>query len=103
MNFSLSPPTQPFGSRRYFCRDSIRFRSFEDDLINDRQWEQKEMLIADTGLTIFNQPIHSHLVELEKRLEDRITKVNQSISSGKMSIFKSKTGFTYPMDITLYS
>ncbi|MEC0665330.1 hypothetical protein P8864_05170 [Priestia flexa] len=66
-----------------FCRDSIRFRSFEDDLINDRQWEQKEMLIADTGLTIFNQPIHSHLVELEKRLEDRITKVNQSISSGK--------------------
>lgn len=66
-----------------FCCDSIRFRSFEDDLINDHQWKQKETLIADTGLTIFNQPIHSHLVELEKRLEDRITEVNRSISSGE--------------------
>lgn len=36
-----------------FCRDSIRFRSFEDDLINNRQWQQKEILIADTGLTRF--------------------------------------------------
>ena len=29
-----------------FCRDSIRFRSFEDDLIDDLQWQQKEKLIA---------------------------------------------------------
>lgn len=59
-----------------FCRDSILFCSFEDDLINDRQWERKETLIADTGLTIFNQPIHSHLVEIEGKLEERITEVN---------------------------
>lgn len=54
------------------------------------------MLIADTGLTIFNQPIHSHLVEFEKRLEDRITKVNQSISSGKNEHLQIKNGVHIP-------
>lgn len=37
-----------------FCRDSIRFRSFEDDLISDLEWKQKETLLAENGLTIFN-------------------------------------------------
>ena len=33
-----------------FCRDSVRFRSFEDDLLDDGQWRQKERLLIDTGL-----------------------------------------------------
>lgn len=66
-----------------FCRDSIRFRSFEDDLISDLEWKQKENLLADVGLTVFNQPIQDHLAELEKELETRITKVNQHIASGE--------------------
>lgn len=66
-----------------FCRDSIRFRSFEDDLIDEHQWNQKEKLIADVGLTVFNQSIHSHLAELEQKLEDRIIKINQRIASGE--------------------
>jgi hypothetical protein len=32
-----------------FCRDSVRFRSFEDDLVDNRQWKDKERLIAETG------------------------------------------------------
>lgn len=35
-----------------FCRDSVRFRSFEDDLVDDRQWQHKERLIAETGLSL---------------------------------------------------
>lgn len=66
-----------------FCRDSIRFRSFEDDLIDDRQWQQKETLLANAGLTNTNQPIHDHLTKLEQRLEARMTEVNQRIASGE--------------------
>ncbi|POB10187.1 Tn3 family transposase [Sulfobacillus sp. hq2] len=65
-----------------FCRDSIRFRSFEDDLIEDEQWQQKEKLMADVGLTTVSQPIRDHLAELEQRLEARITEVNHRIASG---------------------
>jgi TnpA family transposase len=73
-----------------FCRDSINFQSFEDDLINDIQWQQKEKLITDTGLTVLNQPIHNHLVELEHQLETKITEVNQRISSGNNEHFQIK-------------
>ena len=73
-----------------FCRDSIRFRSFEDDLLDDRQWQQKEKLIADASLSILNQPIHNHLVELEHSLETRITEVNRRIASGENEQFQIK-------------
>src|SRR5699024_7447826 len=39
-----------------FCRESIRFRSIEDDLIDDEKWQQKDKLLADAGLTTFHQP-----------------------------------------------
>lgn len=66
-----------------FCRDSVRYRSFEDDLIDDLQWQQKEKLIADVGLSIFNQPIQHHLAELEQRLETKIKEINERIASGE--------------------
>ena len=66
-----------------FCRNSVSFRSFEDDLIDDQRWQKKEKLIAETGLTILNQPIQEHLAELEQRLEARITDVNQRIATGE--------------------
>jgi len=65
-----------------FCRDSVRFRSFEDDLIDDQQWQEKEKLIADTGLSILNQPIREHLATLEQMLEARIAEVNRRITKG---------------------
>lgn len=66
-----------------FCRDSVRFRSFEDDLIDDQQWQQKEKLTADIGLNSLNLPIREHLVELEQQLEERIADVNRRIASGE--------------------
>ncbi|MHC4244683.1 MAG: Tn3 family transposase, partial [Planctomycetota bacterium] len=65
-----------------FCRDSVRFRSFEDDLIDDQQWQEKEKLIADTGLLILNQPIRDHLATLEQMLEARIAELNRRIDKG---------------------
>ncbi|MCK4815834.1 Tn3 family transposase, partial [bacterium] len=59
-----------------FCRDSVRFRSFEDDLLDNQRWQEKEELIASTGLTILKQPIQEHLAALEQILENRIAEVN---------------------------
>jgi TnpA family transposase len=73
-----------------FCRDSVRFRSFEDDLVDDEKWQQKEKLMADTSLTILIQPIQEHLKSLEQILEERITKVNQRIISGENKHFQIK-------------
>lgn len=73
-----------------FCRDSIRFRRFEDDPISDLEWKQKEILLTENGLTIFNQPIQVHLTGLEKELETRITKVNHHIASGENKYIQIK-------------
>ena len=66
-----------------FCHDSVRFRSFEDDLLNDQDWRQKEKLIDEAGLLILRQPIQDHLTELELRLEERLSGVNLRIASGE--------------------
>lgn len=71
-----------------FCRDSVRFRSLEDDLIDQHQWQQKASLISATGLTLLQQPIQDHLAELEQRLEARITEVNHRLSAGENEHFE---------------
>jgi len=73
-----------------FCRDSVRFRSLEDDLVDNQQWQQKETLIAHTGLALLRQPIQDHLAWLEQQLEDRIRQVNQRIASGENAYFQIK-------------
>jgi TnpA family transposase len=88
-----------------FCRDSVRFRSFEDDLLDNRRWQKKEELIINSGLTILNQPIQEHLAALEQMLENRIAEVNQRIVSGlNQHVQIKKRGqhvswkLTYPRD-----
>jgi hypothetical protein len=66
-----------------FCRDSVRFRSFEDDLLDDRRWQAKDALMADAGLALLMQPIQEHLAALEQQLEGRIAEVNQRIAAGE--------------------
>jgi hypothetical protein len=66
-----------------FCRDSVRFRSFEDDLRDDRRWQAKDALMADAGLALLTQPIRGHLAALERRLEGRMAGVNQWIAAGE--------------------
>ena len=71
-----------------FCRDSLRFRSFEDDLLDDRQWQEKGRLVAEMGLPILMQPIQEHLADLEQQLEDRLAVVNQRIATGENAHFQ---------------
>ena len=84
-----------------FCRDSVRFRSFEDDLLDDQRWQEKEKLMTDTGLAILNQPIQEHLAELEERLEARLAEVNQRIASGDNAHFEITTRPAGPLDSAL--
>ncbi len=66
-----------------FCRDSVRFRSLDEDLLSDEQWQEKETLIAQVGLPILTQPAEVHLAKLENLLETRLEQVNQRIASGQ--------------------
>lgn len=65
-----------------FCRASVRFRSLEDDLLDNKMWQRKDELIVNTGLSILKQPIRDHLAMLEQILENSIAEVNQRIASG---------------------
>ena len=74
-----------------FCRDSVRFRSITDDLINEALWrEERNRLIAEAKLKILQQPIEAHLAELKDQLETRITEVNRRIAAGENAHFKLK-------------
>ena len=73
-----------------FCQPSVRYRSFDDDLLNDEQWQEKEALIAQVGLPILSQTAESHLAELKKALETRIKRVNERIASGENEHIKNK-------------
>ena len=89
-----------------YCRDSIRFRSFEDDLIDDKTWHShKEELIERTGRAILQLPIEEHLGALERELESQIATVNERIAAGENEYIKiqGKSGkpgwsLTYPGD-----
>lgn len=73
-----------------FCHDSVRFRSFDDDLLDEQQWRRKEALIASTGLSILQQPVGDHLDALEELLERRLIEVNQRIAAGENKQFQMK-------------
>jgi len=72
------------------CRDSIHFRSLEDDLIDDLRWQEKQKLMVDNNLTILTCPIEEHLILLEQTLEERIVEVNRRISAGENEHFQIK-------------
>lgn len=66
-----------------FCQESIRYRSFEDDLLTTEQWGRKNILIKESDLPILQQPIRTQLEELENILETRLLEVNGRISEGE--------------------
>ena len=72
------------------CPCSIRFRSLEDDLIDDLRWLDKQKLMVSNNLTILTYPINEHLISLEQTLEERIVEVNRRISAGENEHFQIK-------------
>lgn len=74
-----------------YCPNSIQYRSFEDDLISLKDWqENKEAILADLAIPLLQQPIEEHLEHLNYALEQRIAEVNSRIASGENPYFKQK-------------
>lgn len=77
-----------------YCRDSIRFRSFEDDLLDDKHWQNKELLIENANLPILKNSMTTHLEFLKETLENQIEQVNQRIVSAENKYLVFKSGNT---------
>jgi len=63
-----------------FVRDSVEFRRFEDDLISDERWEDKETVLREIGAPILLEPIEDTLAKLKHELESTIEDVNRRIT-----------------------
>ncbi len=72
------------------CSESLKFRSFEDDLIDDRTWQKKDLLIKQANLPILSEPIETHLEKLEKRLEESLRETNRRILNKDNESFEKK-------------
>lgn len=66
-----------------FVKDSIEFRRFEDDLISDAWWQDKDAVLREIGAPILLTPIKETLKTLHEKLEARFNAVNQRINNGQ--------------------
>jgi TnpA family transposase len=66
-----------------FSRDSIRYRSFEDDLIKDARWKCKEIILKELDLPALNIPIEQQLFGFKTELESKYSNVNKRIQTGE--------------------
>lgn len=75
-----------------YCSDSARYRSFEDDLIDDATYEQRHVLLPKLGLIHAQTPIRKHLKELQDELDERHERVNQRIREGDNTFVRLRQG-----------
>ncbi len=73
-----------------FIKNSINFRSLEDDLISLEKWKKKEKIINELNLRELNNPIEEQLNLFENKLDSRIKSVNNRILSGDNKFIKIK-------------
>ncbi|MDD5673297.1 MAG: Tn3 family transposase [Chitinivibrionales bacterium] len=64
-----------------FCQDSNEFRRFEDDLISDVRWQNKDAVLQEIGLPILQAPIKETLQAFRETLETKFLLVNQRIEN----------------------
>lgn len=65
-----------------FVQDSGQFRRFEDDLISDERWEDKDAVLREIGAPILSRPIEETLTAFREELEKKFGLVSQRIENG---------------------
>ena len=65
-----------------YVKNSNEFRRFEDDLISDLRWQDKELVLREIGAPILSAPIQDTLAEFHAMMESRYTTINQHITDG---------------------
>jgi hypothetical protein len=88
-------------SGEVFVKESINFKSFEEDLIDNEKWKNKEQLIKSIGLQYLHEPIDTILASFEETLEKSLHTVNSRIKEGQNPYIKitekgGKTKWTLP-------
>ena len=65
-----------------FVLDSNEFRRFEDELISDARWQDKDALLREIGSPILLAPIRETLAAFHEALEAKFNAVNRRIADG---------------------
>ncbi|WP_214456242.1 Tn3 family transposase [Klebsiella quasipneumoniae] len=65
-----------------YVKNSNGFRRFEDDLISDLRWQDKEQILREISAPILLAPIKDTLAEFHAMIEARYTAINQHITEG---------------------
>jgi len=63
-----------------YVQESNEYRSFEDDLISDERWKNKDAVLRDVDAPILRAPIQITLDALRTELEEKFKRVNARIS-----------------------
>jgi hypothetical protein len=63
-----------------YVKDSHEHRRFEDDLISDERWANRDEILREIGAPLLLAPIKETLGNLRQQLEDKIKSVNLRIS-----------------------
>lgn len=66
-----------------YVHDSTEFRRFEDDLISDDRWKNKDVILREIGSPILLTPIEMLLDQFHDAIEDKFAAVNQRIIDGE--------------------
>jgi hypothetical protein len=76
------------------CRDSARFRSFDDDLVDDETFERRVELFPRHGLENAARPLREQLEELRDLVDARFETVNRRILAGENRFVRVQDGKT---------
>jgi hypothetical protein len=76
------------------CRDSARFRSFDDDLVDDETFERRVELFPRHGLEVATRPLREQLEELRDLVDARFETVNRRILAGENRFVRVQDGKT---------
>jgi hypothetical protein len=76
------------------CRDSARYRSFDDDLVDDETFERRAELFPRHGLENAARPLREQLEELRDLVEERFESVNRRILAGENRFVRVQDGKT---------
>lgn len=73
---------QLFNSNSLTVKESVNNRSLTSDLIQPKEWQQKESIIENTGLDKLVTPINQTLADKSQQLEAKLKEASEHIFSG---------------------
>jgi len=73
-----------------FVQKSTEFRRFEDDLISDDRWRNRDAVLREVNLPILNTPIEDTLAAFHESIEGLLVSVNRRIDDGENKHIKFK-------------